>query len=163
MPKSKNESLVYTVLMCTFMVFFMSVYNLSLHFGFSWETIQKAWQGFPLAFLIAILCDCFIVSGPAKKLAFTIIDPSSASGVKKIVAISTCMVCGMVLCMSLYGAVHSVGFSNQLLLAWLKAIPMNFMMALPLQLVIAGPIVRFLFAKVFPQDSCAGKIQRSAT
>jgi len=150
MPRSKNESLVYTVLMCTFMVFCMSVYNVSIHTEFSWNAVMEAWLGFPLAFVVAILCDWFIIAGPAKKLAFHFIAPASSS-IRKIVTISVCMVCGMVLCMSLYGAFQTVGLSDRLLIAWIKNIPTNFIVALPLQLFIAGPIVRFLFAKVFPR------------
>jgi hypothetical protein len=149
MPQNKKESLIYTVLMCSFMVFIMSVYNVSLHEGFSGESIQKAWLGFPLAFIIAFICDWFIISGPAKKLAFQILKPEDIV-IKKVIIISSCMVCGMVIMMSLFGAVENAGVSSGILLAWLQNIPRNLILAFPLQILIAGPIVRFLFRRAFP-------------
>ena len=47
------------------------------------------------------------------------------------------MVCGMVILMSLYGAVEQAGISEQTLMVWLTNIPKNFIAALPLQLLIA--------------------------
>lgn len=149
MPQNKKESLIYTVLMCSFMVFIMSVYNISLYEGFSGESIQKAWMGFPLAFVVAFICDWFLVSGPAKRFAFRFLKPEDAV-IKKIILISSCMICGMVVLMSLYGAFENVGISRHILLAWVKNIGKNLIMALPLQLLIAGPFIRFIFRKAFP-------------
>lgn len=93
MPTNRKESLVFTMFMCAFMVFWMSVYNVSLHFGFSSEAIKEAWLGFPLAYLFAILCDWVIVSKFAKSLAFKVVNPKSKPLIK-IIMISFFMVCG---------------------------------------------------------------------
>ena len=105
MPTNRKESLVFTMFMCAFMVFWMSVYNVSLHFGFSSEAIKEAWLGFPLAYLFAILCDWVIISKFAKSLAFKVVNPKSKPLIK-IIMISFFMVCGMVILMSLYVAVE---------------------------------------------------------
>lgn len=147
MPQNRKESFIYTVLMCAFMVFFMSVYNIARMDGISWMTIKSAWLGFPIAYIVGILCDWFIVSGPAKKLAFKMV------GDKKhllIIAIPGCMVCGMVVLMSLYGAIEHNGLQAGTVTAWLKNIPWNFIAALPLQFILAGPIIRRTFRKAFP-------------
>lgn len=149
MPKNKKESLVYTVLMCGFMVFIMSVYNVSRMRGLSWISVQEAWMGFPIAYLIAMLCDWFLVGGLAKKIAFKVVG-FEAEPWKKILAVSTTMVCGMVIIMSMYGAIEAVGISSRTLFVWMTNIPWNFVMALPLQLLIAGPVIRFVFRKAFP-------------
>jgi hypothetical protein len=149
MPTNKKESFIYTLLMCAFMVFVMSLYNVSYQHGLSLESVKIACLGFPLAYIVAMLCDWFVVSKPAKVLAFKIVSFDSAPW-KKIVTISSFMVCGMVVIMSLYGAIEVVGFSNRTLIVWLFNIPMNFILALPLQLLIAGPFIRFLFRKVCP-------------
>ena len=64
------------------------------------------------------------------------------------------MVVPMVIIMSMYGAVegcvHS-GAWSQLLMIWLTNIPKNFIMALPFQLIVAGPLVRFIFRSAFPE------------
>ncbi len=147
MPKTKKESFIFTLMMCAFMVLFMSIYNVGLHMGFSREMLREVVVGFPIAYVVALVCDWFIVSKTAKKIAFSIVKPHSAP-LKKIMAISSCMVCGMVILMSLYGAVEAVGFSKQLFAVWIKNIPVNFVMALPLQLLVAGPIIRFLFSQL---------------
>ncbi len=149
MPVNKKESLIYTMLMCGFMVFIMSVYNVSRIQGFSWKSVREAWIGFPVAYLFAMLCDWFLVSGPAKKIAFSAVGFESAPW-KKIFAVSTAMVCGMVIIMSMYGAIEAVGISSMTITVWITNIPWNFIMALPLQLIVAGPFIRFVFRKAFP-------------
>lgn len=152
MPTNKKESLVFTIFMCAFMVFWMSVYNVSLHMGVSMEAVKQAWIGFPIAYLFAILCDWVIVSKMAKVLAFKVVSYDSKP-INKIIAISSFMVCGMVILMSLYGAVEQVGFSSATLMAWLTNIPRNFIVALPLQLIIAGPFIRSVFNILFPRQT----------
>ena len=126
-------------------------YNVSLHFGFSSEAIKEAWLGFPLAYLFAILCDWVIISKFAKSLAFKVVNPKSKPLIK-IIMISFFMVCGMVILMSLYGAVEQAGISEQTLMVWLTNIPKNFIAALPLQLLIAGPFIRSVFKILFTRQ-----------
>jgi len=149
MPINKRESFIFTVMMCTFMVFIMSVYNMIRIHGFNRDVIAMAWLGFPLAFTVAMISDWFIVGPIAKKVAFKIVSPTSPKW-QIVVAISASMVTGMVLIMSLFGALVGVGFTSSLWLAWLYNIPANFIVALPLQLLIAGPLVRLFFRKCFP-------------
>ncbi|MCC0684494.1 DUF2798 domain-containing protein [Clostridioides sp. ZZV14-6345] len=152
MPQNRKESLIFTVLMCAFMVFFMSVYNISIHDKFSLNTFKNAWLDFPTTYIIAMIFDWFIVSNVAKKVAFRIINSDTKQIIKAIV-ISSCMVCGMVICMSLFGAIKSIGSSNTLIAIWILNIANNFIVALPLQLLIAGPLVRFIFRTLFPEGT----------
>ena len=67
------------------------------------------------------------------------------------------MVVPMVIIMSFYGAMEAVisggaGW-DQLLLIWIFNIPRNFIMALPLQLLVAGPVIRGLFRRLFPEGT----------
>ena len=157
MPRNKRESLIYTVMMCFFMVLWMSIYNVALHMGkLSLETIVEAWIGFPIAYVIAMCCDWFFVSKLAKGFAFNYLIKPESSDVRKVISISCCMVIPMVILMSLYGGVEACvrsGEWNYLGLIWLTNIPKNFIMALPLQLVIAGPIVRKVFRAAFPEGT----------
>lgn len=149
MPTTKKESLVFTIIMCAFMVFVMSVYNVSVHSGgFSKDVITEALVGFPLAFIVGMICDWFIVSKPAKALAFKFIKKEDKQ-IKIAIFISTFMVCGMVLCMSMFRALHNIELISDLPSAYIRALGMNFIVALPLQLLIAGPIIRFVFNKIF--------------
>lgn len=154
MPINKKESLIYTILMCFTMVLWMSVYNVALHEGgISIQVLQDAWIGFPFAYLFAILLDMFFVSKVAKWFAFSFLVQPTDSDLRKVIAISCCMVILMVLFMSLYGAFEAcvkAGTWTMLGGIWLSNIPMNFLMALPVQLVIAGPFVRAIFRRQFP-------------
>lgn len=155
MPQNKRESLIYTVMMCFFMVLWMSIYNISLHMGeISVDVIKAAWMGMPIAYVFAMFCDWFIVSGVAKMVAFKYLLKPDSSTLRKIITVSSCMVIPMVIIMSMYGAlevtIQSGDWSN-LFITWLKNIPINFIMVLPVQLIVAGPVVRFIFRKVFPE------------
>ena len=72
---------------------------------------------------------------------------------KKVIAVSCCMVVPMVIIMSMYGALEGCvksGNWSLLFIIWLTNIPKNFIMALPFQLLIAGPLVRKIFRTAFP-------------
>lgn len=155
MPKNKRESLIYTVMMCFLMVLWMSIYNVTVHTGgLSLDVFQSAWLGFPFAYIAAMILDIFIVSGPAKKVAFRFLVKPESSNLKKSLAVSFCMVVPMVIFMSLYGGLEVVvktGSWDGLLMNWLLNIPKNFVMALPFQIIIAGPAIRTSFRKLFPE------------
>ena len=131
------------------MVYVMTIYNIWRVHGYSHDIFTAAWMGFPPAYLVAFLADWFVVGNQAKTIAFKIIGKNPPAW-KIVICVSTCMVGGMVVVMSLFGAVHSVGFSSQTLLVWLHNIPANFAVALPLQILVAGPLVRFIFRAAFP-------------
>ena len=138
MPQNKRESLIFTVMMCFFMVFFMSIYNVACHHGaLNLEIVKDAWIGFPIAYCFAMCCDWFLVSGLAKGFAFRFLVKPESEPFKKAIAVSVSGGAGW----------------NQLLLIWITNIPRNFIMALPLQLLIAGPFIRGLFRKLFPEGT----------
>lgn len=57
------------MMMCSAMVLWMSIYNVTLHMGIlNIETIKEAWIGFPIACIFAMCMDWFVISGPAKNL-----------------------------------------------------------------------------------------------
>lgn len=149
MPINKRESMIFTIIMCAFMVFIMSLYNVGRIHGITSELLTQAWLGFPLAYGIAIVSDWFLVAPLAKKIASKILEENAPTW-KKVIMISSSMVSGMVLIMSLFGAIVGVGLSSQTFNVWLMNIPANFIIALPLQMIVAGPIVRFVFRSLFP-------------
>lgn len=155
MPQNKRESLIYTVMMCFFMVLWMSVYNVALQYGeLSMDAVIAGWIGFPVAYLFAMCCDWFVVSKLAKGIAFRYLIRPEDGPLKKILCISGGMVVGMVIIMSLYGACEGAfhtGNWSGVPAAWAINIPRNFVMALPVQFLIAGPLVRRAFRAAFPE------------
>lgn len=155
MPQNKRESLIYTVKMCFMMVLWMSMYNVALLMGeVNLDVIKEAWLGFPFAYIFAMCADWFFVSKAAKGFAFRYLVTPQSSATKKVLAISCSMVLPMVLIMSFYGGVEACltsGNWNALGFIWLTNIPKNLIMALPFQLLIAGPLIRKIFRRIFPE------------
>ncbi len=129
----------------------MTVYNLILNGAISTITIGEALLEFAIGFLIAFLLDLFLVGPTAKKTALKLPFPKSNKGYT-ILAISTCMVLGMAMCMSVYGLAiaHLTGGydGGSLMRSYFLTFGKNFIMAYPLQLIVIGPLVRFLFPKL---------------
>ena len=147
MPRNKKESFIFTLIMCTFMVFFMTLYNMIRIHGFSSDLWSHTLTGFPLGFIVALIADWFLV-GPLAKEFVNKRLPEDAPIIKRILFIQTSMVSGMVIIMSLFGALMGIGLTSALPMAWLINIPYNFIVALPLQLILAGPLVRMIFQKL---------------
>jgi len=160
MPQNKRESLIFSFMMCFVMVLWMSIYNVSISLGgISMESIKIAWLGFPVAFITALMLDLLIVSKVAKAVAFGLILKPESSVIKKILVVSTGMVIQMVVLMSLYGSIEMClrnGMWSQIVIYWLRNIPKNLIMALPLQLLIAGPVIRKYFRIAFPVGAIVG-------
>ncbi|MEE1373072.1 MAG: DUF2798 domain-containing protein [Parolsenella sp.] len=155
MPTNKRESLIFTVIMCFCMVFWMSVYNVARMYGHvGIDVIVDAWVGFPPAYIFAMLCDVFVAGPLAKGFAFKyLVTPGKSSPRAMTLAVSGCMVVPMVIIMSLYGAFEGAFHAGTLSIvpmAWLSNIPWNFVMALPWNLLVAGPFARFVFRRAFP-------------
>ena len=163
MPTNKRESLIFTIIMCFFMVLWMSVYNVARVHGwdFGLGTVADAWLGFPPAYIVAMLLDVLVASRFAKWFAFRfLVTPGKSSRLAITLAISTMMVFPMVLFMSLYGAVEAfthVGDPAMILPIWISNIPWNFVAALPWNLLVAGPIARYLFRRAFPEGTILSK------
>lgn len=136
-------------MMCAFMVLGMSIYNVLLIEGLSDTFMRTLVRGYLPAFAVALVLDIFVVGPIAKGLAGRLIKANDPM-IKKMLLISSFMVLGMVLLMSFYGAVLHAGFSRDLPLAYVKAAGFNVICALPLQLLVVGPLTRYLFGKLSP-------------
>lgn len=151
MGQTKFQKFIFTLMMCFFMVLGMTTYNIILNEGFHSNLLNNLLKDFWLGFIVALLLDIFIVGKLAKPLAFKIVKPTKETKqIKIILAISSCMVVGMVLFMSMFGAIVSSGFTIAALKLYPLCVLRNFIMALPLNLLIVSPIVRFIFNKMFP-------------
>lgn len=159
MPTNKRESLIFTFSMCFCMVLWMSIYNVARTVGaLNMEVLSEAWLGFPVGYIFAMLCDWFIASPLAKKVAFKLFVKPSTSPRFIPVIVSTCMVVPMVIIMSLFGVIEAgthmpggvMSVLSNLPQLWIQNIGWNFIMAWPFNIIVAGPIVRALFRRAFP-------------
>lgn len=157
MGSNKKEALIFTSMMCFCMVVFMSFYNVIIASGFNNRLLADVAAGLLPALAVALFCDIVLVSRAAKGLAFKIVKPS-APKVQKVLTISCFMVCGMVILMSLYGTLAHFGFADNFFRHYFSVLGLNFICALPLQLLVAGPLTRFLFSRMFPVRTAASSI-----
>lgn len=153
MGKTKSQQFIFTLMMCFGMVLGMTIYNMLLNEGFHDQFFNHLLKDFWLGFIVALLLDVFVIGKLAKPIAFKIVKPNATTKpIKIILTISSCMVVGMVLCMSMYGAIIAVGFNAMALKIYPLCIIRNFVVALPLNLLIVSPLVRFTFGRLFPAE-----------
>lgn len=160
MGRNKKEALVFTSIMCFFMVLVMSFYNMVLVDGWSASLVSRAMAGFLPALAVALVLDIFVVSKVAKGLAGRLLRPADPF-VKKILLISLFMVIGMAGCMSLFGTFMHYGFTGEAFRHYLPTYGLNFLFALPLQLAVVGPLTRFIFTRIYPAPAAAPHSQQT--
>lgn len=151
MPRNFKEGLLFTGIMCGLMVLGMSSWNLWLNHQFSFSHLVL---GFLPGFAVALASDIFIAARLAKPIAFKLVEQLKnhttwavkKEMVVKIVFISVCMVLIMVTLMSFYGMVmRGVSFS---LASYFRTWFFNFIIAVPLNLLVVGPLARLILTKV---------------
>ena len=149
MPKNKFQEVIFTIIMATFMVYGMVVYNVALNTGgVTGETFKLALYELPIMVPIAFVLEFFIVGKLAGALAFTVMKPTDRPQFITY-AISICICCIMcpvmsLIAMFLFKDTHSFG-------TWIQTWAMNFPMALLYQLFYCGPFVRLIFRTIFKE------------
>jgi hypothetical protein len=153
MPKTKLQEIIFGIMMTVVMVYGMEVYNISLSKGaLSNLTFMVPLGELVILSIIAITIEILIVCSLAKKLAFKLVNPEKDRSIVIILAISIMTVCCMCPTMSLIATILFKGFNNEIFSRWIQAIVLNFPMALCWQIFVAGPLVRFVFEKLFPEQ-----------
>lgn len=149
MPKTKFESVIFTAITAWTMVYIMTLYNKVLDYGtFTNETFWIALKAMWGEYVISFLCALLISSRVSKFFAFRIVEPGDRP-IFIIFAIQTFTVVSQVALMSILGVSERFGVTKQFIPNYLYTYCLNFLMALPAQLFISGPIARLLFRKMF--------------
>lgn len=149
MPKTRFESIIFTAITAWLMVYVMTLYNSILAIGeFTNATFLTALKEMWIEYIIIFLCAYFISGHIAKYFAFRIVQPNDRP-ITIIFAIQIFTVVSQVALASILGVYHGYGFTNQFIPNYLATYCKNFIMALPVQLFIAGPIARFIFRSIF--------------
>ncbi|WP_223260366.1 DUF2798 domain-containing protein [Bacillus mycoides] len=138
------------MMMCLGMVIVMTFYNLVMNGAGGPIHIKEIALELIIGFIIALLIEICIVGPCAKKIVFALPFDKSKK-VKMIIAMATTMVIGMLFFMSFYGMammyLHNGLHGDSFVSIYFSVFIKNFIMAYPLQLIIMGPLVRFLFGK----------------
>jgi hypothetical protein len=155
MPKTRFQSIVFTIITAWIMVYIMTVYNTVLATGeFYNHTFLVALASMWPEFVIITLCAYFISSHVARFLAFRVMKPTDRP-IFIIFAIQTFTVVSQVALASIIGVWHAGGFNSQFIPTYLMTYCKNFIMAFPVQLLIAGPIARNIFRVIFGRQNRA--------
>ncbi|WP_080146101.1 DUF2798 domain-containing protein [Marinilactibacillus piezotolerans] len=154
MPATKKESIIFGMIMCFGMVLVMSLYNLYLNGILGQMTFMETTLELVVGYVIALLLDIFVVGPNAKKIALKLTEQTEKP-LHKILAISIFMVLGMAFFMSIYGLIttyiHVSPVSDSMILDFLVIFGKKHIVAAPLQIIIMGPVVRYIF-KAFVQQ-----------
>lgn len=152
MPKTKFQSVVYTIIMATIMVYGMIVYNVALSTGgVRNETFIMALHEIPIMVPVAFMLEFFVVEKLAVRLAFTFVRPTDRPIVITC-AISLMIICIMCPVMSL---VATLLFKEPSLGTWVHTFGCNLPMALCWQLLYCGPLARLIFRTLFRRQLAA--------
>ena len=145
MPETKKEQFVFTLIMAFVMVSFMASYNVILRMGISYQSflviLQKGIKEYicaaPIAFLFSSIASLALAKNycPQKQMKFFPVYISFFT-VMLMVPIMTTIVALL------------DGFYSLSLIDLLGRMKNNFIFALPIQIFVAGPLVRFIFSYI---------------
>lgn len=154
MPKTKFQSVIFTIIMAFAMVYPMICYNISLNIGgMTNEVFLLAFHELLIMWPVAFVLEMFVVERLAKKLAFTFINPAKVTQPIVItLSISAMIVCLMCPMMSLVATILFKSAGTEFFAVWVETTIKNFPMAFFWQMFFAGPIVRLVFRTIFKKQ-----------
>lgn len=151
MPKTKLQEVIFTILIVIVMVYAMVCYNIAFAMGGMQNMVFiAALSEMPIMCGIGFILDMLIAGPLAKKCALKIVDPTKDRPIVTILSISVFSILFMCPMMSFAATIlFNGGINSEVVAAWAELTIKNFPMAFFWQLFVAGPIVRFIFGKIF--------------
>lgn len=152
MPKNKFQDVVFTIMMVIVMVYGMVVYNITLDKGgLTNGVFLMAFAELPIMGVVGFVLEMFVAGRLAKMMAFRMVTPGKDKPITIILAISAMTVCCMCPMMSFVATCLFKGIDAQIFAKWIQLTVTNFPMALCWQIFFAGPVVRFIFGRIFSE------------
>ena len=149
MPKSLKQEIIYGIMMVFAMVYAMVCYNVTLNVGGMQNFVfAAALHELPIMCPLAFLFDFFVVGPIAKKITFGIFNPAE----DKPIFIILSLLSNRMMCPYMNLIAHNLfmnGLQPEFFSIWISTTIKNFPMAFFWQLFAAGPLVRFIFGKMF--------------
>lgn len=155
MPKTKLQEVIFTVFMVIVMVYAMVCYNIAFAMGeMQNKVFVAALSEMPIMCAIGFVLDMLIAGPLAKKCAFKVVNPQKDRPIFIILAISVFSILFMCPMMSFAATIlFNGGFNSEIVATWAGLTVKNFSMAFFWQIFVAGPLVRFIFGKIFREKS----------
>ena len=153
MPKNRFQETIFTIMMVIVMVYGLVCYNISLDKGgMSNFIFLAALSELPIMGVAGFVLDTFIAGPIAKKKAAKLVNPKRDNPFMMVLAISVFSVLFMCPMMSFVATILFKGaWGPEVIAVWLETTVKNFPMAFFWQLMIAGPLVRGIFGKIFAE------------
>lgn len=153
MPKNRMQETIFTIMMVFVMVYAMICYNISIANGAVESFVfLAAFQELPIMMLVGFLLDTLIAGPLAKKQAFRVVTPGKSKPISVVMAISVFSILLMCPLMSFFAVIlFKGGLNDGLFICWIRTVLINLPMAFFWQIFIAGPLVRNVFRKLFPE------------
>lgn len=150
MPQSRLQKVSFSVLMAIVMVYGMEVYNQLLLAGGPTSVCLTAPFADLLPLSVAVLILEHFLGGPlAQRFTFKVFDAAADRPRLRIVA-RACFTC-LAMC-PMMSMVVTLAFKHPMLqnlfATWMQTVALNFPMALLWQLLVAGPVVRRIVARI---------------
>lgn len=166
MPQTKLEknifALITVIITVPCFVFYCSSYEAG---GFTVDVIKNSLIFIPIEFILAYLCEIFIVSPLSVKLALKAIDPKKNDKMiveTAIICATAAIMCPLMsfLATIIYNGIIAVGiyggslnnFLINFIPFWLQKVVLNFPFALLSQLFFIQPLTRLIFGKIFNKN-----------
>lgn len=154
MPKTKFESIIFSLMMVFCMVYCMTVYTISLETGGLSSgaflgAIQDMWVEYVIVFTLISL----FVTKTALKTAGRLVSPEKRGSFRMTLTIQTLTVLMMVPMITLCATFLHHGFSADWFSQWIRTAAVCYPAAYFLQVFLIGPFVRFLFRTIFRKES----------
>ncbi len=149
MHKTRGEAIFFTAITAWMMVYCMTLYNTVLATGsFTNQSFLIALKGMWVEYIIIFFLAYFVSSHIAKFFAFRVVQPGDRP-IFIIFSIQIFTVVAQVAFASIIGLYHGYGFTANFIPDYIMTYCRNFVMALPLQLFIVGPLARLIFRSIF--------------
>jgi len=151
MPKTKFQSVVFTLMMVFCMVYLMTVYTVSIKMGgLSYSVFGIAIKEMWLEYVIVFVLIFFAITKIALKLTEHILpSKETLPSIASILATQSFTVCCIVPTITLIATFLHNGFTADWFIEWITSAVQCFPMALCLQVFFIGPLVRNIFRKIF--------------
>ena len=150
MPKTTAQRIIFTILLVFGMVFCMTVYTIALQDGaLELHTFSLAIQEMWVEYVVVFLLIFFVVSRIAPKLAFRMLDPKQNPPILITVCIQSITVLFTVPVITLFATFFHHGLTNWFP-QWITTAAQCFPAAYILQIFFIGPLVRWVFGRLFP-------------
>ncbi len=148
MPRNKKEELIFGICICAIMVFFMGLLNISIHLGhFNIETLKTAIIAFPVTFIIAFILENLVI-GKINHILLRHFVAETDSKNSFILFNCFFIVTLMSLIMTIVGGMLGGDTFSTVIAEFFIRWPRNFCAAFFLNILIAGPVSRFILRLV---------------